>query len=69
MPTQCNKPDIDPAAYKLRKFIIDSKEDTIDLGVIERKFLANYLRINTSSSCEAGPHSTKLPQSNSFHND
>ena len=53
MPTQTKKLAIDPAAYELRQFIRDSKVDTSDLGAREKRFLANYLRISISISCES----------------
>ena len=59
MQAQSKKQAIDPAAYELRRFIRDSKVDTRDLGVGEKWFLANYLRISTSISCEASSRLAK----------
>ena len=53
MPTQSKTPAVDPAAYELRRFIRDSKVDTSDLGIRDKRFLANYLRISISISCES----------------
>lgn len=62
MQAQSKKQAIDPAAYELRKFIRESNVDTSQLGVRERKFLANYLRISTSISCKASSRLAKLPE-------
>lgn len=59
MPTQSKTPAVDPAAYELRQFIRDSKVDTSDLGIRDKRFLANYLRISISISCEATPQLAK----------
>ena len=59
MPTQSKTPAVDPAAYELRQFIKDSNIDISKLGVKERKFLANYLRIKTSVSCEGSSRLAK----------